>query len=161
MIVAKTKAFTLVELMITISIVAIIATLAVPSFSTLLSNRQADVASVTLKKDLIFARNAAKTEAQNVSVAPVSDQFENGWVVTGLNDGRTLRQASALGQGIDVTSTAGTTTASPIVFSGNSGRVLAGAGDILQVRSTGCSGNSNADISILASGQIFLTNIGC
>jgi len=155
----ESRGFTLLELMIVVSIVAVIASLAGPSFSTLISSRQADLASARLKQDLIFARNSAKTEGQNVAVAPVSDEFENGWTVTGVSDGRTLRQAGALGAGVNVTS--GTTTAAPIIFSGISGGVIGGAGDVLQVRSAGCSGDSDADITILPSGQIFVTDVGC
>lgn len=84
--------FTLVELMVTVAVLAILITLAVPSFRDLLSNSR----SATLTNELVFSLKLARSEAikrgvftevcprANAEAATCSasaDDWSNGWVV--------------------------------------------------------------------------------
>jgi type IV fimbrial biogenesis protein FimT len=87
--------FTLVELLVTISIAAILLTLAVPSFSTLILNQQVRVSAGDLQTSLFYARSEAIKRAADVSVVPAGGDWKNGWSVQ-LADATVLRSESAL-----------------------------------------------------------------
>jgi len=89
------RGFTLVELLVTISIAAILLTLAVPSFSTLILNQQVRVAAGDMQTTLFYARSEAIKRAADVSVVPTGGNWKNGWSVQ-LNDGTVLRAEAPL-----------------------------------------------------------------
>ncbi len=89
------RGFTLVELLVTISIAAIMLTLAVPSFSTLILNQQVRVSAGDLQTSLFFARSEAIKRAADVAVVPAGGDWKNGWSVQ-LTDGTVLRSEPAL-----------------------------------------------------------------
>jgi len=62
------KGFTLVELMITVAIVGIIASLAVPSFSEMIERNRLKEAAEGLKSDLMFARTEAIKRSSNINM---------------------------------------------------------------------------------------------
>lgn len=84
--------FTLVELMVTVAVLAILITLAVPSFRDLLSNSR----SATLTNELVFSLKLARSEsikrglrtevcprttANAATCSASADDWSNGWVV--------------------------------------------------------------------------------
>ncbi len=83
------RGFTLIELMITLSVMALVLTLGVPNFrTTILDNRQ-----VSELNSLIAALNLARSDAvaRNtwVSVSPISgSDWSNGWFVFVNRDGQ-------------------------------------------------------------------------
>lgn len=89
------RGFTLVELLVTISIAAILLTLAVPSFSTLILNQQVRVAAGDMQTTLFYARSEAIKRAADVSVVPTGGNWKNGWSVQ-LTDGTVLRTEAPL-----------------------------------------------------------------
>jgi type IV fimbrial biogenesis protein FimT len=92
---SASQGFTLVELLVTISIAAVLLTLAVPSFSTLILNQQVRVAAGDLQTTLFYARSEAIKRAVDVSVVPTGSDWKNGWSVQ-LTDGTVLRSEPAL-----------------------------------------------------------------
>lgn len=82
----KEIGFTLVELMITLALAAIVLSLAVPSFSTMIQNNKL----VTQTNDFIASLNHARSEAINrgstVTICSSSDQvacggaWDTGWI---------------------------------------------------------------------------------
>jgi len=61
--------FTLTELMITIAIIGIVTSIAVPSFSKMLERNRLKEAAQSLKSDLLFARTQAIKTSQNIVVS--------------------------------------------------------------------------------------------
>ncbi|MDP1565229.1 MAG: GspH/FimT family pseudopilin [Polaromonas sp.] len=82
--------FTLIELMIVVALVALLASLAVPSFRTLLVNRTVRAAAEALMTDMRYARSEAVKRSARVSVcqsangtscATGSNLWVGGWIV--------------------------------------------------------------------------------
>lgn len=65
--------FTLLELMITVAIAGIIATMAVPSFQRMLERNRLKEAVESLKSDLMFARTEAIKRSTNLNVSIIVD----------------------------------------------------------------------------------------
>lgn len=92
--------FTLLELIITLAIVGILTTVAVPSFSTFLKNNRITAQT----NDFVIAMNYARSEAikrgATLSVVAADDTADNewgeGWNVVLDSDGSVLKIFSAL-----------------------------------------------------------------
>jgi type IV fimbrial biogenesis protein FimT len=91
----RTGGFTLVELLVTVCIVAVLMTLAVPSLTTLSLSQQVRSSAADLQTTLFFARKEAITRAASVNVVPGGGDWKNGWTVQ-LADGTVLRREAAL-----------------------------------------------------------------
>ncbi|WP_075187612.1 GspH/FimT family pseudopilin [Teredinibacter haidensis] len=116
-----TVGFTLVELMVVVAIAAILLTVAVPSFVETSARAVIRSSVVDLAADLSFARSAAVTRSESVSVCPSNESitpracnngaWNQGWMVFydldedgDLDTGEeVVRVASAFGAKVDVT----------------------------------------------------------
>lgn len=86
----RQRGFSLLELMITITVVAILLAIAVPSFRDVIRRNQVSSASNELLAGLSYARTEAITRGQLVSMCPSADgasctangkAYEPGWLV--------------------------------------------------------------------------------
>ncbi|MCD6025693.1 MAG: prepilin-type N-terminal cleavage/methylation protein [Solimicrobium sp.] len=93
--------FTLVELLIVLSIVAVLAGLAAPSFSDLIASRSVKSAALELFSSLLRARSEAITRNATVTLAPVSGNWQNGWQV--ISTTNTVLENRAAVKGVTVT----------------------------------------------------------
>lgn len=83
-------AFTLVELLVTVAIAAILVSLAVPSFNTMLLNNRLTAQANAFASALNYARAGALTQNINVQVCPVGaigsitcgGNWSAGWIIT-------------------------------------------------------------------------------
>ncbi len=83
--------FTLIELIVTVSIVAILSSIAAPSFRSMLENNKASVAANEMVSVLLLARSEALKRRNNVTVCTSINQttcggvnekdFSKGWIV--------------------------------------------------------------------------------
>jgi type IV fimbrial biogenesis protein FimT len=85
----REKAFTLLELLVTLTVAAVLLAAGTPSFKSYLQNQRLAHASYQLVSDLRFARHAAVDRNQRVVICPGSPQlgchnapqWEDGWIV--------------------------------------------------------------------------------
>lgn len=84
--------FTIIELMIVVGIVAVLAALAIPSFTTMLMKRSVQGAALALVTDIRYARSEALRRSVKVSICSLKAgktdecsgspaQWANGWIV--------------------------------------------------------------------------------
>lgn len=78
----KTLGFTLIELVVTLSVMAILATLATPSFREFIVNQRLRNASFDLMAALMLARSEAITRNGNVDLVRRSTAWDAGWTVS-------------------------------------------------------------------------------
>jgi len=123
--------FTLIEMMVTISIVAILLGAGVPSFSSFLISQRVKSAASEISSMLNFARSEAIKRNNNVVITQAPGGWQNGWTVTTTLSGvtTTIDQHEAFSSGVAITG-----TASNITYSGM-GRLMAAAGQSFSIRS--------------------------
>lgn len=94
------RGFTLMELLITIAIAAVIGGLAAPSFKKMIDSNRIQTSASALQGDMMFARTEAVKRGLWVSICPSIDQatctttnvWEKGWIVfNDLNGSGTMQ----------------------------------------------------------------------
>jgi type IV fimbrial biogenesis protein FimT len=78
--------FTVTELMITVAMAAILATVAVPSFQTLIASQRAKTSSSELFSSLFNARSNAIMRNANVTISQNAGGWSNGWQTLDANN---------------------------------------------------------------------------
>jgi type IV fimbrial biogenesis protein FimT len=97
-----TAGFTLIEILVVLSIAVILVLIASPSFSYIIASRSAKSAASELFSSLQRARSEAITRNANVSLVPISGDWQNGWQVlsptnTVLDNRSTVKGATITG----------------------------------------------------------------
>ena len=91
-----TRGFTLIELVITILIVAVLMTIAIPSFNNTIRQNRFTTQINELVTALNFARSEAIKRGKSVTVTPNAGGWTSGWVVETTAPVTTLRSFPAL-----------------------------------------------------------------
>lgn len=141
---AARRGFSLIELMATLAVFAVVITLAAPSMSELLRNQRVKTASFDLFSSLMYARSEAIKRNANISVTPNGGDWGTGWSISDPN-GNVLKSQSALAE---VTVSGGGT-----VTYTREGRVSGVAGMTLMVQSSASSTVKARCIQIDLSGR--------
>ena len=93
----RRRGFTLIELMCAVSVLAILAVAAAPSFATLIASQRVRGASLDLASALVLARSEAVKRNATVSLGPAGAAWTAGWAVTaGAQTVRTFGPYSGL-----------------------------------------------------------------
>ncbi len=159
----RTAGFTLLELLITIAVVAIIASYGVPGFQSLMANSR----SVTHTNDLITALNLGRSEAtrrgtaidvcasSDASTCSGSNDWSTGWVVR-TTAGVVLRTWPERSGGGGVA----TGNVSSVQFQAR-GSLPPAAAPQLAVQLPHCSGTGRRNITINVAGRIAVNRVAC
>ena len=73
--------FTLIELLIVVAMISIMLVIAVPSFTSFISNYRATSAINDILQGVTLTRNEALKRGRRVTMAPISADWRNGWIV--------------------------------------------------------------------------------
>jgi type IV fimbrial biogenesis protein FimT len=166
----RLRGFTLIELMITLSLAAIILTLAVPAFRDIILNNRAAVQSNELVTTMNVARSEAVRRGARVSVCASSDQssctggtnWAVGWIVFVDGAANDLAPPVVDGEPIRVWDpiTGGATLTGPSAFRYRPlGDVVAPG--VLEHRRPSCSGDQGRNIAVNAAGQARVVRVTC
>jgi type IV fimbrial biogenesis protein FimT len=153
----RSPGFTLVELLIAIAIVAILASIATPSFRQFVSGQRIKTAAFDIMSALTLARSEAIKRAAPVTVVPTGGAWTNGWTVT-APDGTVLTRQSAL-SGLSIACKSGspaatvTCPAGGFAYAGNGRLTAATAAEVPSFEISGTSSNVARCISIDLSGR--------
>lgn len=112
--------FTLVELLVTIAVFAILAGIAMPSFTSLIAGQKIRTSVSMLQSSLMTARSEALKRSTNVTVSPIGGLWSSGWTTVVSSTGENL---------FNLNNTTSATISGPasIVYN-NAGRVAVNSG---------------------------------
>jgi type IV fimbrial biogenesis protein FimT len=154
--------FTLLELMITITVAAIILSVGVPSFNSFIANTRA----TTYTNDLVLALNLARGEATRRGAAVRLCSSTNATTCNGTADWST--GWIVLTAGDDIVRSWGALDGGPNVVVGDTAIVqfqprgsLAGPDVLFNVRIPNCVGDRGRDVSINRTGRASVTRVVC
>lgn len=152
------RGFSLIELMVTISVLAITMTIAVPSFNNIIQNSR----STALANGVVTALNYARSEAIRRN-APVSfcpgagacpGNWADGWFVRLEAGAETLKVWDAPDAGAVFSA-----AAMQISFTGQ-GTISTGAYTV-QTHYQGCTGDKARQVRVEASGRVSVRRVNC
>ncbi|MBB3047506.1 type IV fimbrial biogenesis protein FimT [Litorivivens lipolytica] len=112
----KQGGYTLLEILITLAVVAIVASLAVPSFQNMIATQRVRSAANDLVATLNFARSEAVKRNATVTITPAAGGWTDGW--TTASGGTTLRVQDGY-EGITLT---GDPASTPLSYGGDGRR---------------------------------------
>lgn len=98
--------FTLIELVVSIAVMAVLATLAVPSFQRFVEAQRLRTSAFGLVSDLTLARSEAVKRGTPVELIPVGGDWAGGWQVQVVSTSEVIGSQKTAGTGISLTSSA-------------------------------------------------------
>ncbi|SOZ15086.1 putative TYPE 4 FIMBRIAL PILIN RELATED TRANSMEMBRANE PROTEIN, pilE family [Cupriavidus taiwanensis] len=147
------RGFTLIELLCALSVLAILAVAAAPSFTALIAGQRVRSASLDLASALVLARSEAVKRNATVSLAPAGAAWTAGWAVS--VGAETVRSFGPYG-GLAITPSAAGGLAV-----GNDGR-LTGAAMTFEFAPAGdTSATTRVCVQVSETGRIASTNGAC
>lgn len=78
----RTKGFTIIELMIVLAILGILVLMGVPSLKSFIDDARLNAAATEFMTDAVLTRSTAVKLGCDVTMAPKSSSWQNGWTVT-------------------------------------------------------------------------------
>ena len=144
------RGFTMTELGVTVTVAALLAALAVPSFQGIVATQRARTYASALYATLSKARSEAITLNANVTVQPKAGGWKNGWQILDVNNNVLDDYTAAVN--INEPGFAGTITYTP------SGRLPTGAAaPMFQINTMSGSQTNYQCVSINPSGRPYMT----
>jgi type IV fimbrial biogenesis protein FimT len=94
---AAQKGFTLIELMVTVVVLAVLMAVGIPSFRSFTATQRVKSVASDLTTALMLARSEAIKRNTNVTIAPVTaDTWTSGWTVSIVSTSTTVQRQEAL-----------------------------------------------------------------
>lgn len=155
--VKKAAGFTLTELMIVVSLIAITAALAVPGFSSMIRSNKVTGAAQELQNLLTYARSEAMARSINVGVTAVTVNDWTGALVvatvtsTVLGEAEILRRFTDTGLAASGVNSTGTSTT--VAFRPN-GTLVSTAAAVINVCASNDKATTGRTLTISPGGQI-------
>ncbi len=148
----KYRGFTLVEVMVTVIVIAILTAVALPAFRSFISTQRIKNASFDMMAMLTLARSEAIKRNGQVTAAPTNNDWAQGWTVTAAN-GTVISRQNPM-PGITITCLQG----SPLTAVACSSLSYDAAGrcanaQSMEISSTGTTGANTRCLSIDLSGR--------
>lgn len=167
------RGFTIVELMIVLLILAILATIAIPSFRDFIGNSKVTGATNDLVTAINVARSSALQRATPVSVCASTDQdtcsgstdWKTGWIAftdgagaPGVKDGADVLLQSWPGMQGDMLATG---SASFLRYDVTGTMNLGGAQVTFDIWQSGCLGNKRGETVVNTIGSVRSSKVAC
>jgi len=144
----------LVELVVVVTIIGLLAAIAVPSFATLIAGQRASSAASDIYLSLMTARSEATKRGVNVTLAQKTGGWKNGWeIINPADSTKKLLDHDAL-----PSATVGSTA--DVVYQ-SSGRVSGGTSPAFTVTFTTGSASVTKNICVDLSGRPFVQTASC
>lgn len=168
----KNRGFTLIELMVTLAIMVVMLSWAVPSFRTIIQNNRITTQANEFLSAISIARSEAIKRGVSVSLCSSTDQatcsgaatWENGWIV--FSDGTGVPGALdgtdtilRVGQAYEGASTLAAAGGAPTLSFDPAGRALAAS--TFTLSTPDCKGNEIRTITIALTGRAAVTRTAC
>ncbi|MGH8658866.1 MAG: GspH/FimT family pseudopilin [Gammaproteobacteria bacterium] len=169
----RSSGFTLVELMITLALAAIILSAAVPSFRDLVQNNRITAQVNEFITALSLARSEAIKRGATLRVTALagggaSNEFGMGWRVWADADGdgsydagEELRETAALSGGATLDSVSVPAVTEVQYLPSGLLNIAAGTTQSFQLRIPQCRGNQARNVTILPTGRATIATVAC
>jgi type IV fimbrial biogenesis protein FimT len=149
------KGFTLVELMVTLAIVAILASVAVPSFQDMVNNNRLTSQANEFITALNYSRSEAVKRGTSITLtANTSGNWDDGWTIKDGTD--TIRNYAAFKGSSALTST---TAPASVTYKGTG--FVSGTADLSFDLCDNRSGETGRTIEISVTGRVSVSNKTC
>jgi type IV fimbrial biogenesis protein FimT len=141
------------ELVVTMALAAILATIAVPSFNTVIANQRAKTYASELYSTLVRTRSEAIERNANITLSPKAGGWNTGWQI--FDPAGNLLEDRGLATGVNVTGGPAGVTYRP------SGRLQAGNAPTFQITVTSGSATYYQCVSVDLSGRPNMQAAAC
>jgi type IV fimbrial biogenesis protein FimT len=155
--------FTLVELIVTIAIVAILATIGVPAFNNLIRDGAASTEGNALLGAVQLARSEAVKRGVSLWVVPqTGTNWQAGWEVR-IDDGDTLfdRTKDTLLRHFDGIKSSVTASHNQLRIAPNGSLAVPSSVSTFKLKPSGCQNNEQRLLTVNVSGRASLSRIDC
>lgn len=148
----KSAGFTIIEALVVVAVIAILTTVATPSFIGVIARHRAKSAASDLQITLFRARSEALKRNANVTVSPVSSNWQNGWQI--LDAASVVLESYPAPKGVSIAG-----APASVVYQ-SSGRVSATTAPSFLISSNG-SASVQRCVSASTSGRPYLKEGAC